>query len=78
MTDRRDITLIAPYVKLAAATFDELREADAKADAKLHEHDNAFGVVHSELLLLRNRMTIQIDAIAETLRRIKLGIMNGH
>jgi hypothetical protein len=74
MSDLRkagDLGLIQPYIKLAGASFDELRANDEKQAAKLGEHDRQFARLDQELVTLRHLLTVQVEAIDATLTRMR-------
>ncbi len=86
-----DLGHVLPFVKLTRAklreltatdaeradAIDELREHDEKQTRKLSAHDDAFGQLYSDLQVLQTLMQTQLDAVTETLAKIR-GRLNGH
>jgi len=71
-----DLGHVLPFVKLTRAKLRELTENDDKQTRKLSSHDDAFGQLYSDLQVLQTLMQTQLDAVTETLERIR-GRMNG-
>ncbi len=72
-----DLGHVLPFVKLTRAKLRELTENDEKQARKLSSHDDAFGQLYSDLQVLQTLMQTQLDAVTETLAKIR-GRLNGH
>lgn len=68
---------VIPFLEKADAELADHHVKLEQQDRKLGEHDRAFAKYDQELVTLRHLLQVQIGAIDETLRRIRLG-MNGH
>ena len=71
-----DLGHVLPFVKLTRAKLRELTENDEKQTRKLSAHDDAFGQLYNDLQVLQTLMQTQLDAVTETMERIR-GRMNG-
>ena len=79
MTSRQppgDLGHVLPFVKLTRAKLRELTENDDKQARKLSSHDESFGQLYNDLQVLQTLMQTQLDAVTETMERIR-GRMNG-
>lgn len=79
MTSRQppgDLGHVLPFVKLTRAKLAELSDSDEKQARKLSQHDEAFGLLYKDLEALSVLMQTQLDAVKETMERIR-GRLNG-
>ena len=79
MTSRQppgDLGHVLPFVKLTRLKLAALTENDDKQERKLSAHDEAFGLLYKDLETLQALMQTQLDAVKETMDRIR-GRLNG-
>lgn len=74
MTSRQppgDLGHVLPFVKLTKLKLAELTENDEKQTRKLSAHDEAFGLLYKDLEVLQTLTQTQLDAVNETLQRMR-------
>mgnify|MGYP001578252576 CR=1 FL=1 len=79
MTSRQppgDLGHVLPFVKLTRAKLAVLAKNDEAQARKLSAHDEAFGLLYKDLETLQTLMQTQLDAVSETLAKIR-GRLNG-
>ncbi len=71
-----DLGHILPFVKLTRLKLAELAENDRKQERKLSQHDESFGLLYKDLEAMSLALQVQLDAVKETMERIR-GRLNG-